>query len=340
VALQSLDVALYALSGEWAAYARYQGMVIQLFEWGGELAARDTDAVRAAVGWSPNDWMMLQGAFGVDPAVHGLDRVAKAYEARAAIVGWEGIVRWAFERLRAIDATDAGRLLTVSAAALVAGSAIAVAYGKIRGTAAAAGLLLLFCAFCLAAEAVFKELPFRVLAPLATCAVAALVVSGGALGRVPSAFASVVALGVVLAVASVEVRAAISGAAAEYRHSQQVDREVERLQELSPSLVVLHSDTFPSEHWWRPFRRPPIALSAVSLGWNNQSPSLQRFLSRSGRQPLLRTLCVDPSVLIVGEEDRLEFVTTYLEEHAGVSAEWMDVYAGSFRAWRCTKAGS
>ena len=342
VALQSLDIVLYALSAEWAVYARYQGMVIQLFEWGGELATRDTDAVRTAAAWSPNDWMMLQAAFGVDPAVHGLDRVAKAYDARAAIVGWEGVVRWAFERVGGIGAADVGRLLTASAGALVAGSVLAVAYGRARGTLAAAALVLLFCAFCVATEVVFKELPFRVLAPLVTCAVAALVVTAGALGHAPSALVSVLALGVVLAVASGEVIASVSAAAAEYRHSQQVDREVERLQALSPSLVVLHSDTFPSEHWWRPFRRPPIALPAVFLGWNNQGPQLQRFLSSSGRQPLLRALCADPSLLIVGEEDRLEFVTTYLKEHAGVSAEWTDVHAGSFRAWRCavTPAGA
>ncbi len=340
VVLQAIDVALYSLSDGWADYALYQGMVIRLFEWGGELATRDTDAVRAAVGWSPNDWMMLQGAFGVDPAVHGLDRVAKAYDARAAIVGWGGMVRWAFERLDGIGAADLGRLLTVSAAALVAGSAVAIAYGSIRGMAAAAGLLLLLCSLCLATELLFKELPFRVLAPLVTCAVAVLVVIGGALGRPPSAFAAVVTLAVVLAVASAEVTAAVSGAAAERRHSQQVDRDVERLQALSPSLVVLHSDTFPSEHWWRPFRRPPIALPAVSLGWNNQGPSLQRFLSASRRQPLLRTLCVDPSILIVAEEDRLEFVTVYLKEHFGASAEWRDVLVGSFRAWRCVEGGS
>jgi hypothetical protein len=340
IAVQSLDVALYSLSPEWAAYSRYQGIVLRLFEWGGELAARDTEAVRAAAAWTPNDWMMLQAAFGVDPGIHGLDRVAKAYDARAAIVGWEGVVRWGVTRLAEIGPADVGRLLLASATALVGGGVLAAIYGGARGTMAAAGLVLLFCAFCLATEVAFKELPFRVLAPLTTCAVAVLIVTGGALGRAPSAFASVIAAGIVLAVASAEVTAAVSGAAAEYRHSQQVDRDVERLQALSPSLLVLHSDTFPSEHWWRPFRRPPIALTAVSLGWNNQSPSLQRFLSQSGRQPLLEALCLDPSVLIVAEEDRLEFVTRYLEEHFGASAEWTDVFAGSFRAWRCVKGGS
>ncbi len=204
---------------------------------------------------------------------------------------------------------------------------------------AVAAVLLLFGGFCVATEVAFKELPFRVLAPLETCAVAALIVTAGALRRAPSALASVVALGVVLALASAEVMTSVSAAAAEYRHSQQVEREVERLRELSPSLVVLHSDTFPSEHWWRPFRRPAMDLPVVALGWNNQSPSLQRYLSRSGRQPLLRTLCVDPSVLIVGEEDRLDFVTTYLQEHFGAAAEWSDVFVGSFRAWRCRSSG-
>lgn len=339
VAVQSLDAALYALNAEWDAYYRYHGIVQRLYEWGGELTTRDSDSVRAAVGWSANDWQMLQAAFGVDPALHGLDRVSKAYETRAAMVGWDGIARWAVERLGAVDAADAWRVLAAAAASLVAGGALAVACGA-RGAAAAAGVAVLFCAFCVATELVFKELPFRLLAPLATCAVAALGVAAGALGGMRSAFASVVAVGVVLAIAGAEVPAALASAAAEYRHSQQVDREVGRLQALEPSLVVLHSDTFPSEHWWRPFRQPPVELRAVSLGWNNQSPALQRFLTHSGRQPLLRALCDDPSLLIVGEEDRLEFVTTYLREHFGRAAEWSDVFAGSFRAWRCVNAGS
>jgi hypothetical protein len=336
--LESIDTFMRSLSEPWAEYYRYHAIVQRLFEWGGELPVRETDRVRAAVGWSHNDWMMLQGAFGVDAAVHGLDRVSKAYDARAAIVGWGGVVRWGVERLGGIDLADVSRLLTAVSGALVAGCVLVIVPGTGRGLLIVLGVLVLFCLFCLATEVVFKELPLRVIAPLATCAVAALAVIVSALRPASSPFRSVVALGIVLAIASAEVTLAASAAAAEYRHSQQVDREVERLRALSPSLVVLHSDTFPAEHWWRPFRQPPSELRAVSLGWNNQSPALQRFLTKSAHQPLLRALCDDPSILIVGEEDRLEFVTTYLQEHFGLAAEWNDVYVGSFRAWRCSAA--
>src|SRR5688500_20055866 len=55
VAVQSLDSGLYALNAEWDAYYRYHQMVIRLYEWGGELTTRDSEGVRAAVGWSAND---------------------------------------------------------------------------------------------------------------------------------------------------------------------------------------------------------------------------------------------------------------------------------------------
>lgn len=338
IGLQLLDLALYRQNRQWEEFYSYHAMVTRLFEWGGGLPAHDTQAVRTAVGWSSNDWMMLQAAFGVDPDLHGFTRLAKAYDTQQAELRWRHVLAAGASRLAQVGGDDLRRWLAASAGVVVVATVLAAAYATAGGAVAIAGAILLFLGFCLATEAVFKELPFRVLAPLHTCAVAALLVTAGALRRQRSAPASVLALGVLLALASTATMTAVSAAAADSRHSQQVEREVARLRDLSPSLVVLHADTFPSEHWWRPFHQRGMDLPMIALGWNNQSPLLQHYLSRSGRQPLLRALCIDPSVLIVGEEDRLEFVTTYLREHFGKAAEWNDVFAGSFRAWRCVSS--
>jgi hypothetical protein len=74
----------------------------------------------------------------------------------------------------------------------------------------------------------------------------------------------------------------------------------------------------------------------VALGWNNQNPQVQQFLSETGRQPLLRALCTSPSVLLVVEEPSLDLVTHYVKEHFGTSVAWTQVYAGTFPVWRCS----
>jgi hypothetical protein len=83
-----------------------------------------------------------------------------------------------------------------------------------------------------------------------------------------------------------------------------------------------------------------VLFPAVALGWNNQNPQLQRFLAQTGRQPLLRAMCADPSILVVAEKDRLEVVTQYLREHFRIEVAWAEAYAGSFHVWRCSVSGN
>jgi hypothetical protein len=126
----------------------------------------------------------------------------------------------------------------------------------------------------------------------------------------------------------------LTSAARDRLHTAQVEQEVLELDRLSPSIIVMHADAFPAEHWWRPFVQPRVRLAAIPLvGGNN--PLLQHFLTVTGRQPLFRAICDDPSILVVSEEDRLDLLTTYLREHFKRTIEWTQVYGGSFRAWRC-----
>jgi hypothetical protein len=337
VAVQYADGLLYSFNRDWDAYYRYNWMVVRLFEWGGELPARERSLITSAVGWSSNDWMMLQAYFGVDRAVHGFDQLARAYDARALLTGWDAVLRDAIARATDIDSADFRRLIGASASVLVTVAVVSV-YLRRGALLWGGAMAVLFCLLCIAIEVVFKELPFRVLAPLQVCLLAATLTVAGFNRRQPSPVASVVCLGVVVAVLGTQIGAAVTAAEADDRHAQQVTNEVMALERLSPALLVLHADTFPREHWWRPFRHPRIALPAIALGWNNQNPLLQRFLSSSGREPLLKAICSDPAIFIIAEEGRLDFVTTYLRERYDTDVKWTDVFAGSFHAWRCDRS--
>lgn len=342
--LLSLDGALYGRWPDWNQYYQYNWMASQMFEWGGDSPGTTVDAMRASVGWSANDWHMLRTGWGVLPELHGFLSVAAAYETGAALVGWSERIGWIATRLAAVDGASLQRLGEASAGLLLVGGALAGAYGTRRSRAAVVLVVALFLGFCVALEVGFKELPFRLLAPLECGFLAVMLVSVGAHRRVPSPFVALLALSVVLAVLAHEGRAVASSMAADRLHALQVDGETERLLDLKPSLLVRHSDTFPAEHWWRPFHQPNIPLAMITLGgWTqayNQSPQLQRFLSDTGRQPLPRALCEDPSILVVSELGRLEVVTTYLQEHENRQVEWEEAYAGSFRAWRCVDVTS
>jgi hypothetical protein len=151
---------------------------------------------------------------------------------------------------------------------------------------------------------------------------------GGAIVRV---------LGLSLSITLLAPQIASAAATAEELASraERVKAEAEELQRLMPSVILFHGGWFPRELLWRPFHPPTVDLPGIAVGWNNQNPSLHQFLDATGRGPLLRALCTDPSMLIVSESDRLDLVTAYLAEHFQMSVEWTPVYRGSFTAWRC-----
>jgi hypothetical protein len=134
-------------------------------------------------------------------------------------------------------------------------------------------------------------------------------------------------------------RVVAADASADSRQSRETDAQVLDLLQQHPSLLLLHADSFPSEHWWRPFHTPVVRLQAIQLGMNNHNPNVQRFISHSYRESLLHAICTDPSILVIAERGRLDPVTTFMKEHYGTHVEWNEVYAGSFRVWRCSSAG-
>jgi hypothetical protein len=315
-------------------------MVVRLFEWWGDLPDDAIDAIRSTVGWTRNDWMMMGGYFGVDPRLHGYDRVAHAYTyaypSSVTALGWGDWLRWADSRVQQADWASVRVLIERSAAPLIAMIAIAAGYASRRAMAAMAALAVVFLTLCLGIEVAFKELPSRVLAPLQLTVVTAALIAAGWRRRVVSPVRAIVALGLTLAVLGPRLVETTATAASMARDAAALEKEVRALLRLSPSLVVLHADTFRREYWWRPFREPPIEMPSIALAWNNQNPYVRAYLARTGREDLLRAMCTDPSIVVIAEEGRLEFVTKFFHEHHGAQASWMRVYEASFPAWRCS----
>src|SRR5205807_2151101 len=114
-------------------------------------------------------------------------------------------------------------------------------------------------------------------APLQVCYVLAIAVLARRHGRTQRGVVTALCAVLATALFAHEAQAAVSDARADSRQSQQTDAEVAELLQLHPALLVLHADSFPLEHWWRPFHTPPAQLVALQLGLNNANPYVQRF---------------------------------------------------------------
>ena len=333
---QYTDGMLYGTSAEWDAYYRYNELVRFVESSGRGDFWHYSPEVRESTGWSPNDWLMFS-SLGIDPVIHGFDQVNRAYEAQAATGHAAEVLSWMFD-----DATDAPLarvwdLLTNFPLVAITGGTLLAAYGTRRAAAEAVAVTVFFCVVCFAIEVTFDRLPWRVLGPLQVIFVASLIITIGASRRVVLPSFAVLALGVIVAISAPILSTTTRQATERSSRSQELaNEEVVALQRLSPSLVIFHAGSFPREYWWRPFHPPPPALPVVALGWNNQNPQVQRFLTDTGRQPLLHALCTSPAILIVTERSSLDAVTEYLKEHFDTSVRWTQVYAGTFRAWRCS----
>jgi hypothetical protein len=197
-------------------------------------------------------------------------------------------------------------------------------------------VVMFFAAYCVGVQIGFKSLPFRLLAPM--IASFAVVLLSTARLRQLGRKSSAAVLVVVLLLGAYQAHAVFDAMAANRRHSLQVDAEGAALAALQPSLVVIHRDRFPEEHWLRPFHDPGVRLLTIRLGRNNQNPQLLSFLQTSGLSTFPWAICDDPSILVVSEPGRLNVLTTDLQERAGRTVIWKPVFTGSFAAWQCLPA--
>ena len=351
--LHGADVTLYKMRPEWDGYRQVNYMVTALFDWNRQSGLPvDEDTGRSIGGWTTSDWDMLEHYWAVNPDVFGPARVAEVYGATAARAApWDPLLA-AARRFWSFDRRNFAERMEETWPTLLAALAVAGLYSRGRDLISALAATGLFFAYCLMIQAVFKDLPFRLFAPLASCFVIAVVLTTRdrpldfARDRPLGGLTAAVVLGVVLLLAGYQTRTVVTAMAANHRHSPQVDAEGAALAALRPSLVVIHADTFPAEHWWRPFHRPGVPLPTIRLGRNNQNPQLRAFLDttprlrsgQAGRSTFPSAICDDPSLLVVSDPGSLEVLSTDLSSRSRRSITWDPVYVASFAAYRCVPA--
>jgi len=337
VALDLLNDGMYRLSPAWAAY-RFDWLATRrLLEWGSDLPDDVVSALRARVGWTANDWELLRRFWGIDPTIHSQSRMDALFQLWPHLMDFRTRAMLLMQR-GAAEVTGGGFLHLFSESWMTVAAAAALVYRTAdrRGTATAVAATTIFYVACAALEVLFKELPFRLFAPLQVCLILSILLTCRTLARPASRMNAIIGGAVLMGLVIGQAFLAGADAAANARQANDVDAQVADLLQLHPSMLVLHGDSFPSEFWWRPFHTPTVGLRAVALGNENHNPYLQRFLAASYRPSLLYAICTDPSILVVGDYDRLAPVTSYMREHFGSHVTWTNVYQGSFGAWRCS----
>ena len=337
--LHAADVALYKLRPEWDAYRLTNYYITAMFDWNWQAAlpsSVDITGARTAVGWTASDWAMLEHAFGVSPDLFNLERVRTFYESTAGRVAPWDYVFVALQRLWTVDRANLDERLSELWPVMACLTIIVLMYMRRKDLGLTIAVFLCFLAYCIVVQAAFKSLPFRLLAPMAACFVA--VVLSNISSRQPGRIVRSIGLVLVVALCGYQSLTIVRGMQANHRHSLQVDAEGQALAALKPSLVVIHTDTFPEEHWQRPFHRPDVRLLMIRLGRNNQNPQLQSFLRASGLSEFPSSICDQPSVVIISEQGRLEVVTEEMQQRFDRAVAWNPFYMASFRVWQCLPA--
>jgi hypothetical protein len=337
--LYAADVALYKTRPEWDAYREMNELVTALFDWNWQAllpAAVDVTGTRKSVGWTASDWTMLEHAWAVTPERFSVGSVREFYEATLAHLTPMDYGSAAVQRLWMFDRANWLERLHEAWPGLLGVAIVLAVYSQARDRRVTLAAVLFFAAYCLGVQIGFKSLPFRLLAPMFACFVSVLLSTARLRPR--GRISAVLVLVAVLLLSVYQARAVFAAMAANHRHSLQVDAEGAALAALQPSLVVIHRDRFPEEHWLRPFHTPSVRLLTIRLGRNNQNPQLLSFFQGSGLSTFPSAICDDPSILVVSEPGRLDVLTTDLRERAGRSVIWKPVFTGSFTAWQCLPA--
>ena len=258
--LYAADRALYKMRPEWDAYREMNEHVTALFDWNWQAllpSAVDVTGMRKSVGWTASDWTMLEQAWAVTPERFSVRPVREFYQATVGHLTPMDYVSAAVQRLWLFDRANWLERLNEAWPALLGVVILIGVYSQARDRRVTLAVAMFFAAYCLAVQIGFKSLPFRLLAPMVACFVC-VVLSTARLrpvGRKSAAFVLVV----VLVSGVYQAQAVFAAMAANHRHSLQVDAEGAALAALQPSLVVIHRDRFPEEHWLRPFHTPRVS---------------------------------------------------------------------------------
>lgn len=331
--LDFADRALYAQRDGWADYYAHTWRFVNLIDWNSGVRNAHLDSIRAAANWSANDWQLLWAGWGpTDQTLFGTEPVAKAFEVLRTASSPLERARSAFQ---ALDSRAIVELVRAMSGMMAPVLVLAIGLGNRRAVLVTLAVLLEFLVICVIVEAGFKELPFRLLAPLQVCLTGAIVVGISDHPRMARPWLVIMTMVITTALFAQQGWIAVQQARAEMNHARAIEDQTVEVLKLKPSLLVLHADAFPAGHWWRPFHRPPAQFPMIRLGGNNGSPLLQHYLKATGRTRLLVAICGDPSIMVIADRPRLDLVTRYMAEHEGRTITWEPAFEGSFSAWRC-----
>ena len=334
------DAAIYQRDPEWAAARRYNIVAAEIFEWTRTMPREAVDAAHRAVGWSNTDRSTIAGGWGWDPEVFGLRRLTAVHALSSESAGLVGRVSPAFRHLANVDLRSLPDRFPVPWQAALAVLMVVALGSPLRTSLLRWGAVsVIFVVYGLVVEAFFKELPFRLFAPLLALAIA---VGVAAPGDRLHPWIRTCAMIVSLALLVVVSRNTILTLRADAADAEQTDIETTALAAWHPSVIVAHADSFPSAFWWRPFHRPEIPLPIIGI---SHRPDTHRYLRTTGRERFLQSLCTHPRTLIITEPDRLEIVSAYLSEHEGWVVEWERVITTTeddprFDVYRCALRSS
>ena len=331
--LDFADRALYSQRDGWADYYAHTWRFVNLIDWNSGARNAHLDSIRTAANWSTNDWQMLWAGWGTtDQTLFGTEPVAKAFEVLRTASSPLERARSAFQ---ALDSRATVELLRALSGMIASALVLAIGLGNRRALLVTLAVLLEFLAICVVVEASFKELPFRLLAPLQVCLTVVMIVGISDHPKVTRRWAVMITIAIATALFAQQGWIAVQQARAEMNHARAIEAQTLEVLKLKPSLLVLHADAFPAGHWWRPFHRPPAQFPMIRLGGNNGSPLLQHYLKATGRTRLLVAVCGDPSIMVIADRPRLDLVTRYMAEHEARTITWEPAFEGSFSAWRC-----
>ena len=328
------QIGAYQRAPGWQEFPEYNYTRGMLTEYAPGLSSQQLSALRAATGWSANDLELLRGWFFESPDIFSLEKL------RAALA----VLRVDRDRsgpsalLRTAAVIQS--LLHETWLATVTLLAVAAMSGRWQKQMLRTLLLLaIFLALASAVSVVLKEVPSRVYWPM-------MILAAGLAFDTPSQERATARSVAFTLIAAALVCAVQTDQWHEQRvrayESRDVAADVAALNNLSPTLVVIHADALRWEYVWRPFQRAKFAPPFVAIGASVRTPPVQAALRRLGRKErkdLIDAICSAEGILLIARPWVPPALTVFMKEHYARPVAFDAVLEGrNFTAWRCRPA--
>ena len=318
----------YQRTAGWQEFPEYNYTRGMLTEYAPVLSSQQLTALRAATGWSVNDFELLRGWFFESPAVFSLEKL------RAA----RGVL--SIERDRSLSsivrrtAAATQSLVHETWPTMVILLAVAATGTRWQGQLLRTSLLLaIFLALAAVVSVLLKDLPSRVYWPMMILA-AGLAIDAPA-EKPANALSMVFSLTAIIILGAVQIdrwheqRMRLD-------ESREVADDVAALGHLSPALVVIHADALRWEYVWRPFQQTEFRSPFVAIGASVRTPPIQAALRQLGGHDLIDTICSADGIVLIARRWVPPALATFMKEHYSRSVTFDAVLEGrTFTAWQC-----